>query len=146
MSPEPLSSAIMHWERVNKVFGKRFMRLLDRFFKFVITARLPHRQMCDGRRHQQCTIQCPLHSTIVKEDEESFVLFSQIMFHILNMMICIDMILLDNQLQCLICIVIIDLSNTYVSTAALICNLLVMSMSYSWIKLKLKVLLFPTTR
>jgi hypothetical protein len=98
MSPEPLSSAIMHWERVNKVFEKRFMRLLDRFFKFVITTRLPHRQMCDGRRHQQRTIQCPLHSTIVKEDEESFVLFSQTMFHILNMMICIDMILLDNQL------------------------------------------------
>jgi hypothetical protein len=47
-------------------------------------------------------------------------------------------------LQCLICIVVIDLSNTFDSIVILICNSLVMFMIYFWIKIKLKVLLFPT--
>jgi hypothetical protein len=37
----------------------------------------------------------------------------------------------------------IYLSRTYGSTAILICNALVMFMIYSWIKIKLKVLIFP---
>jgi hypothetical protein len=39
--------------------------------------------------------------------------FSQIMFYILNMLICIGMILLDNLLQYLLFIAMIDLSRTY---------------------------------
>jgi hypothetical protein len=58
-------------------------------------------------------------------------------------MICVGMIMLD-LLQCLICIVVIDLSNTFDSIVILICNSLVMFMIYFWIKIKLKVLLFPT--
>jgi hypothetical protein len=53
-------------------------------------------------------------------------------------MICIDMIVLDDLLQCLICIVMIDLSSTCDCTAILICKLLDMFMSYFWIKLKTK--------
>jgi hypothetical protein len=52
----------------------------------------------------------------------------------LNMLICIDMILLDNQLQCLLFIAVIDLSRTYSNTATLICNALVVFMIYPWIK------------
>jgi hypothetical protein len=38
----------------------------------------------------------------------------------------------------------IDLSRSCDSTAILICNALVMFMIYHWIKIKLKVLIFPT--
>jgi hypothetical protein len=54
------------------------------------------------------------------------------------------MILLDNLLQYLLFIVVIDLSKIYDSTAILICNALVMFMIYHWIKIKLKMLIFPT--
>jgi hypothetical protein len=60
------------------------------------------------------------------------------------MLICIAIILVDNLLQSLMFIAVIDLSRTYDSTAILICNALVMFMIYSWIKIKLKVLIFPT--
>jgi hypothetical protein len=66
------------------------------------------------------------------------------MSYILNMLINVDMILLDNMLQCLLIIVMIDLSRTCGTTASLICNALLMFMIYSWIKIKLKVLLFPS--
>jgi hypothetical protein len=59
------------------------------------------------------------------------------------MLICVDMILLDNLLQCLLFIVMIDLSRTYGSTTSLNYNLLLMLMIYSWIKIKLKMLIFP---
>jgi hypothetical protein len=39
---------------------------------------------------------------------------------------------------------VIDLYTTYDSIATLIYNALVMFMFYSWIKIKLKVLIFPT--
>jgi hypothetical protein len=52
--------------------------------------------------------------------------------------------MLDNMLQCLICIVLIDLSITYDSIVVFICKSLVMFMSYFWIKTKLKVILFAT--
>jgi hypothetical protein len=46
---EPSSSVILHWERANKVFGKRPSRLLARFVKFFTTARLPlHRSRTNG--------------------------------------------------------------------------------------------------
>jgi hypothetical protein len=62
------------------------------------------------------------------------------MSYILNMLICVYMILLDN----LLFITVIDLSRTCDSTVILIYNALVMFMIYPWIKIKLKVLIFPT--
>jgi hypothetical protein len=66
------------------------------------------------------------------------------MSYILNMFIYVCMILLDNLLQYLLFITMIDLSRTCGSTTSLICNALLMFMIYSWIKIKLKVLIFPT--
>jgi hypothetical protein len=65
------------------------------------------------------------------------------MSYILNMLICIDMILLDYLLQYFLLIAMIDLSRTCGSTTSLFCNALVMFMIYLWIKIKLKVLIFP---
>jgi hypothetical protein len=66
------------------------------------------------------------------------------MSFILGTIIYIVVIMLDNMLQCLICIVLIDLSITYDSIVVFICKSLVMFMSYFWIKTKLKVILFAT--
>jgi hypothetical protein len=66
------------------------------------------------------------------------------MSYIFNMLICIGMILLDNLLQCLLFIDMIDLSRTYGTVASLICYALVKFKIYPWIKIKLKVLIFPT--
>jgi hypothetical protein len=52
--------------------------------------------------------------------------------------------MLDNLLQCFLFIVVIDLSSTFDSTIVSICNLLFMFIIYLWIKIKLKVLIFPT--
>jgi hypothetical protein len=51
------SSAILPWERANKIFGKRSTRLLERFhiavlYVLVTTARLPPRQWGATRRRQ----------------------------------------------------------------------------------------------
>jgi hypothetical protein len=61
----------------------------------------------------------------------------------LNLVICIGLILLD-LLKCLICIVVIDLSSIFDGPAVLRCNSLFMFMIYFWIKVKQKLLLFPT--
>jgi hypothetical protein len=66
------------------------------------------------------------------------------MSYIFNMLIYVGMILLNILLQCLLFIAVIDLSRTCDSTAILICNTLVMFMIYSWIKIKLKILIFST--
>jgi hypothetical protein len=58
------------------------------------------------------------------------------------MLICVGMILLDNLLQYFLFIAMIDLSRTYDTTTSLICYTLVMFMIYSWIKIKLKVLIY----
>jgi hypothetical protein len=60
------------------------------------------------------------------------------------MLIYLGMILLDNLLQCLLFIAMVDLSRTCDNTTTLICNALVMFMIYPWIKIKLKVSLFPS--
>jgi hypothetical protein len=72
-SPKPLSSAILHREMVNKVFGKRSSRLLACFFKFFITARLP---LCWTRaedRHLQRKLhqvdRCLHPNVVVKESQ-----------------------------------------------------------------------------
>jgi hypothetical protein len=64
------------------------------------------------------------------------------MSYIFNMLICIGMILLDNLLQCLLFIAMIDLSRTCGTATSLICYALVMFMIYSYIKIKLKVLIY----
>jgi hypothetical protein len=69
---------------------------------------------------------------------------SQIMSFIFNMLICVGTILLDNLLQYLLFIVVIYLSKTCDGIATLIYNALVMFMIYFWIKIKLKVLIYPT--
>jgi hypothetical protein len=66
------------------------------------------------------------------------------MSYILNMLIYVCIILLDNLLHCLMFIVVIDLYRTSDSIATLIFNALVMFMIYSWITIKLKVLIYPT--
>jgi hypothetical protein len=66
------------------------------------------------------------------------------MSYIFNMLICVCMILLDNMLQCLLFIVMIDISRTCDTAASLICYALVIFIIYPWIKIKLKVLIFPT--
>jgi hypothetical protein len=81
---------------------------------------------------------------VVREPQVTYGFFSQIMSYILSMLICVDIILLDNLLQYFMLIAMIDLYRTCDSTAVLICKSLVMFMSYSWIKVKLKVLIFPT--
>jgi hypothetical protein len=62
------------------------------------------------------------------------------------MLISVVMILLNNLLQCLLFIAMIDISRTCGSIASLIYNALVMFMIYPWIKIKLKVLIFPTIK
>jgi hypothetical protein len=102
MSPEPSSSAVLHREKVNKVFEKRFLRLLAHFIKFFTTARLPlRRSRAEGRRLQRELHQADrcLHPVvIVKELHAAYGSYSQIMFYIFNMLICVGMILLDNLL------------------------------------------------
>jgi hypothetical protein len=49
-----------------------------------------------------------VHSTVIKDEEPFYVLFSQIMSYILHIMIYIGMILLDNMFQCILFIVVID--------------------------------------
>jgi hypothetical protein len=68
------------------------------------------------------------------------------MSYIFNMLICVGMILLDNLLQCLLFIAMIDLSRTYDTATSLICYALVMFMIYSWIKIKLKVLIYQKSK
>jgi hypothetical protein len=64
------------------------------------------------------------------------------MSYIFNMLICVDMILLDNMSQCFLFIAMIDLSRTCGSVTSLICYAIVMFMIYSWIKIKLKVIIY----
>jgi hypothetical protein len=128
-SPESSSSAILHRERVNKVFEKRSSRLFTRFFKFFITARLPlRRTRAEGHRlpHELRQADHRLHPiVVVKEPQVTYDFFSQIMSRIFNMLIRICMILLDNQLQCLLFVAMLDLFRTYCSIATLIYSALV---------------------
>jgi hypothetical protein len=79
--------------------------------------RLPLRRTCtDDHRLQRELRQANRHLhpiVVIKEPQVMYGFFSQIMFYILNMLICIGMILLDNLLQYLLFIAMIDLSRTY---------------------------------
>jgi hypothetical protein len=147
-SLESSSSVILHHERVNKIFGKRSSWLLTHVFKFFITAHLPLQQLrAEGHRLQHELRQadrCLYSIIIVKQPQVTYGFSFQIMSYILNMLICVGMILLYNLLQYLLFITMIDLSRTCCSTASLICNALLMFMIYSWIKIKLKGLIFST--
>jgi hypothetical protein len=66
------------------------------------------------------------------------------MSFILNILICVDMILLDSLLQCFMFIIVIHLSSIFDIVVVSICNLLFMFIIYFWIKIKLKVLIFLT--
>jgi hypothetical protein len=95
------------------------------------------RELRQVDRHLQSII-------VVKKSQVTYGSCSQIISYIFNMWICVDMILLDNLLRYLMFIIVINLSRTCDSIATLIYNALVMFMIYSWIKIKLKVLIFPT--
>jgi hypothetical protein len=134
MFSESSSSVILHWGRVNKVFGKRSSRQLACFLKFFTTAHLPLRQthaevhhiqheICQADRHLRAIV-------VVKGPQVTYGSSSQIMSYIFNMIICADMILLDNLLQYLIFITVINLSITCDSIATLIYTTLVMFMIY----------------
>jgi hypothetical protein len=87
-----------------------------------------------------------LHPTIVvKESQVTYGSYSQIMSFIFKMWIYASIILLDNLLRYLMFIAVIDLFRTCDSIANLIYNALVMFMIYYWIKIKLKVLIYPTS-
>jgi hypothetical protein len=145
-SPKPSSSAILHRERVNRVFGKRSSQLLTRFVKFFTTAHLPLRWSQAEGHHLQCKLHQADHHlhpiVIVKEPQVMYGSCSQIMSYIFNMLIHVAMILLDNLLQCLLFIAMIDLSRICGTVNSLICYALVMFIIYSWIKIKLKVLIY----
>jgi hypothetical protein len=141
------SLAILHQERVNKVFGKRSSRLLAHFVKFFTTARLPLRRSCvEGHylQHELRQADRRLHLIVVREPQVTYGSSSQIISYIFNMLICVGMILRDSLLQCLLFIATIDLSITCGTAASLIYYALVMFLIYPWIKIKLKVLIFPT--
>jgi hypothetical protein len=76
----------------------------------------------------------PQESTIVKED--TYILNSQIMSYILNLLICVDIIMLDSLLQCFLFIDVIDLSSTFDAIVGSIYSLLFMFIIYFWIKIK----------
>jgi hypothetical protein len=105
------------------------------------------RSHTEGRhlQHELCQVNHGLHPIIViKEPQVTYDSCSQIMSYIFNMLICVGMILLDNLLQYLLFIAVISLSRTCGSIATIICNALIIFMIYSWIKIKLKVLIHPT--
>jgi hypothetical protein len=66
------------------------------------------------------------------------------MSYIFNMLICVCIILLDNLVQYLLFIAMMDLFKTYGAVATLIYNAIVIFIIYPWIKIKLKLLIFPT--
>jgi hypothetical protein len=111
-------------------------------------ARLPlRRSRVEVHRLQRELRQADRHLhpiVVVKKSQVTYSSCSQITSYLFNMLICLGMILLDNLLQCLLFIAVIDLSITYDSTASLICYALVMFIIYSWIKIKFKVLIYPT--
>jgi hypothetical protein len=83
------------------------------------------RTRAEGRRLQRELRQADrsLHPIIVVNELQITYDFSfQIISYILDILICVAMILLDNVLQCLMFIVVIDLSKTCGSTIILICN------------------------
>jgi hypothetical protein len=144
-SPELSSSAILHLERANKVLESVLRDCL--ITSSTSLSRLVYLFVRHADRYhlQRVIVQTDRHllnPTVVNKEESLYILFSQIMAYILCMIICADMILIYNLLQCLICIVMIDLSSTCDCTAVLIYKSLIIFISYFCIKIKLKVLYY----
>jgi hypothetical protein len=100
----------------------------------------------EGRRLQHKLCQANHHLdliVVIKEPQVTYDYCFQIISYILNMLICADMILLDILLQCLLFIAMIDILKICDSSASLICYVLVIFIIYPWIKIKLKILIFP---
>jgi hypothetical protein len=102
--------------------------------KFFTTARLPlRRSRVEGHclEHELRHADHRLHPVvIIKEPQVTYDFYSQIIFYIFNMLICVVMILLDNLLQYLLFVTTIDLSKTYGTTASLICYVLAIFIIY----------------
>ena len=76
--------------------------------------------------------------------KEMYDLLSQIMSSILAIMICCSLIILDSMVESVLLLVVIDLCRSTVDLSSLICYLSIIFMIYFWIKIKLKVLIYPT--
>jgi hypothetical protein len=124
------------------------LRLLPRFVKFFTTAHLRlHRMHTKGRRLQRELRQAERHLqpiVVIKEPQVTYGSCSQIMSYIFHILIYVGMILLDSLMQFLLFIAMINLSRIYGTTTSLICYALVIFIIYPWMKIKLKVLIFPT--
>jgi hypothetical protein len=105
-SMEPSSSAILHREKLNKDFEKCSTWLLNHFIKlsswliYLLTGHTPTIIVCNMQRAVAETQRFLINPIVIKEEDVTYVLFSQIMSDILIMIIFIGMILLDNILQC----------------------------------------------
>jgi hypothetical protein len=105
------SSSILHWERANKVFGKRSSRLLNPLHQT-----LHHGSSTSSSIARGASSHLPRTSSVCAWSlgiyccwEVTLVYNLRIISYILNMLIIVDMILLDNLLQCFLFIIVIDL-------------------------------------
>jgi hypothetical protein len=102
------SSGILHYERANKIFRKYSMLLIDCFFKFVITSHLPLHRVCVDHRHR---LDRAMSSHFNHRQGRGSIIHSLLYNHVFHTEyddLCRHY-LLDNLLQCLICIIIIYL-------------------------------------
>jgi hypothetical protein len=141
---ETSSSAILHWERANKVFGKRSARLLERFhiavlYVLVATACLPPRQWGATWRRQArggADHRCRLLYPVIPVSLETYGFLSLTMYLILSM-IWLGLILL---LQYFI---LNHLFNMFIYVRFLY-TIFIMVMIYLRINLKLNLLFFQS--
>jgi hypothetical protein len=138
------SSAILHRERANKVFGKRSARLLECFhiavlYVLVTTARLPPRQWgairrrqarggADHRRRHLCLV--------IPVTQDTYDFLSLTMLFIPSM-IWLGLILLLQYF-------ILNYVMSIFRFIHFLYTTFIMVMIYLWINLKLKLLIFPT--
>jgi hypothetical protein len=138
------SSAILHRERANKVFGKRSARLFERFhiavlYVLVTTARLPPRQWGATLRRQArggAVHRCRHLCLVIPITQDTYDSLSLTMLFIPSM-IWLGLILLL-QYFILNCVMSIFRFIRFLYTT------FIMVMIYLWINLKLKFLIFPT--
>jgi hypothetical protein len=137
------SSAILHRERPNKVFGKRSARLLERFhiavfYVLVATACLPPRQWGATRRRQArrgADRRRRLLYLVIPVRQETYGFLSLTMSFIPSM-ICLGLILLLQYF-------ILNHMMSMFRYVRFLYAIFVMVMIYLQIKLKLKLLFFP---
>jgi hypothetical protein len=138
------SSAILHRERANKVFGKRSARLLERFhitvlYILVATARLPPRQwgVTRCRQLRGGADHCRHHLCLVIPVTQNTYGFLSLTMLFIPSMIWLGLILL---LQYFILNYVMSMFRSIHFLYAIF----IMVMIYLRINLKLKLLLFPT--